>query len=178
MAGDRDEKAVGIVRVNRHLRNLLPVAQPEMRPGRAGVGGFVDAVADRQIGTMQSLAAGDINDIWIGGRDFNRPNRAGRLLIEDRLPRPPEVVGLPDTAIDRANVEDVRLAGNAGDSARAATAKRADVPPLHLAEKLGVDRLRVCRRNEAWNQTKQKGINHRRKYLHQPINLEVVFAES
>ena len=142
MPGDRDEKAIGIARVNRHLRNLLAVAQPEMRPGRAGIGGLVDAVADRQIGTMQSLTAGDVDDVRVGGRNFNGADRAGRLLIEDRLPGPPEVVGLPDSAVHRADVEDVRLAGNARDGARAATAKWTDVAPLHLAKNLGVDGLR------------------------------------
>ena len=133
MSGDRDEQPVRIVRIDGHLRNLLPVAQPKMRPGRARVGGLVDAIAHRKIGTMQSFAAAHVDDIRIGGRDRDRADRAGRLVIEDRIPCAAEVVGLPHAAIHRADVEDIRLAGNAAIRARAPSAKRTDVAPMHLA---------------------------------------------
>ena len=123
------------------MRNLLAVAQAEVRPGGAGVGGLVDSVADRQIGTMQSFATADVDDVRIRGRDRDRADRAGRLLIEDRLPGAAVVVGLPHSAIHRADVEDIRLAGNAGDRARASAAKWADVAPMHLGEERRIDLL-------------------------------------
>ena len=76
----------GIARVDGDLRDLLAVAQAEMRPGLAGVGGFVDAVADREIGTLQSLAAADVDDVRIGRRDGDRADGSGRLIVEDRIP--------------------------------------------------------------------------------------------
>src|SRR5205823_2900872 len=58
---DGDENAIGIARVNGDGTDLLAVAQAEMLPGLAGVGGFVDAIAGREVGAAQSFAAADIN---------------------------------------------------------------------------------------------------------------------
>ena len=55
MSGHRHEQMIGIARIDRDLRDLLAVAQAEMRPGLARIGRFVDAVADRKIGPMQVL---------------------------------------------------------------------------------------------------------------------------
>ena len=63
MPRDRDEKVVRILRIDRDLRDLLAVAQAEMRPGFAGIGRFVNAVADRKIRAMQTFAAADIDDV-------------------------------------------------------------------------------------------------------------------
>ena len=48
MAEHGDEQPVGVPRVDHDLRDLLAVAQAEMRPGLAGVGRLVDAVAGRR----------------------------------------------------------------------------------------------------------------------------------
>ncbi len=48
MAERGDEQAIRVARIDGELGNLLRVAEAEMRPRRAGVGGFVDAVADRR----------------------------------------------------------------------------------------------------------------------------------
>src|SRR6185503_16475078 len=69
--------------------------------------------------------------------------RAGRLVVEDRIPRPAVVGGFPDAAVDETRVEDVRLAGHAGDRFGAAAAQRADAAPAHLAEQLLAVGLRV-----------------------------------
>ena len=61
--GNRDEEPVGIAGIDGHLGNLLAVAQAEVRPGLAGVGGLVDAVADGEVWPMQSFAAADVNDV-------------------------------------------------------------------------------------------------------------------
>ena len=42
MPGDRYEQVIGIARIDRDLRDLLAVAQAEMRPAFARVGRFVD----------------------------------------------------------------------------------------------------------------------------------------
>ena len=57
MAEHGDEDAVRVARVDRDLRDLLPVAQAEVRPGGAGVARAVDAVAGGEVGTLQALAA-------------------------------------------------------------------------------------------------------------------------
>ena len=81
------------------LGNLLRVAQAEVRPGLAGVGGLVDAVADGEVRTRQPFAAADVEDVRIGRRDGDPADRSGRLIVEDRLPRPAGVGGLPDAAV-------------------------------------------------------------------------------
>jgi hypothetical protein len=73
-----------------------------MSPGLAGVGGFVDSVADRKIGAMQAFAAGDINDVGIGRSDGDGANRLRGLVVEDGRPGAAVVVRLPYAAVDLA----------------------------------------------------------------------------
>ena len=84
MAEHGGENAIRVARIDGERGNLLSIAQAEMRPGFAGVGGFVDAVADREIGAMQSFAAADINDVGIGGGDRDGADGLRGLVIEDR----------------------------------------------------------------------------------------------
>jgi hypothetical protein len=145
MPQHRGEQVVGVARVHRQRRNLLAVAEAQVRPGLARVGGFVDAVAHRQIGALQALAAGHVDDVRIGGRHRDGADGAGGLAIEDRRPGAAVVVGLPDAAVDLAHVEQVGLAGYAGRGARPPAAERADVAPVQILEKIGVDLLRAGR---------------------------------
>ena len=69
MAQHRDEQAVRVARIDDDLRNLLAVAQAQVRPGLAGVGGLVDAVAGGEVGALQPLAAADVDDV----RDSRAP---------------------------------------------------------------------------------------------------------
>ena len=55
------------------------------------VGGFVDAVADREIRALEAFAAADIDDVRIGGRHRQRADGAGVLIVEDRFPDAPGV---------------------------------------------------------------------------------------
>src|SRR5215472_452098 len=110
MTSDSDQQFVGITRINGNLRNLLSIAQAKVRPGLAAVSGFVDAVANRQIGPMQPLTTADINRVRIRQRNRNRADGPGRLLVEDRRPRAAVVVRLPNPAIYHAYIEDIRLA--------------------------------------------------------------------
>ena len=82
-----DEQPVRVARVDDDLRDLLAVAQAEMRPGRAGVDRLVDAVAGGEVGPLQAFAAADVDDARIGRRDRDRADRAGGLVVEDRRPR-------------------------------------------------------------------------------------------
>jgi len=65
VSGDGDEEPVGVARIDRELRNLLAVAQTEVRPGFARVSRLVDAVSDRQVWSMQTFAAADVDDVRI-----------------------------------------------------------------------------------------------------------------
>ena len=130
MSGHRDQQVIGVARIDRDLRDLLAVAQAEMRPGFARVGRFVDAVADREIGAMQSFAAPDVNDVRIRNRNRQRADRAGRLIIENRLPGAPVIGRLENAAIDLREIENVRLRRHAANRAHPSAAVRPDVAPM------------------------------------------------
>src|SRR5207237_7211145 len=130
VAERRDEEAIGIARVDVNHRDHLRVAQPEMSPCPPRVGRLVDTVADGEIGPNDAGAGPDVDDVAIGGRDGNGANRSGRLIVEDRLPRRTVVGGAPYAAVVEPDIEHVRLAGHAGERARAARAGAGDRPPL------------------------------------------------
>src|ERR1700704_5133132 len=104
-----------------------------MRPGFSCIGGFVDAVADGKIGAGQAFAACNINDVRVGRSDGDGAYLLRRLRIEDGRPGAAVVIGFPDATVDGADVKDGRLACDAGESARAAAAERADHAPAHFA---------------------------------------------
>ena len=109
MAEHRGEDPIRIVRIDGERRDLLAVAQAEVRPGAAGVGRSVDAVAHREVGALQPLAAADVDDVRIRRRHRDRADRLRRLVVEDGLPGAPVVVGPPDAAVADADVEDIRM---------------------------------------------------------------------
>src|SRR5271157_1590392 len=131
------EEATGVLRIDDDGCDLLGVAQSaitltQMLPGPAGIGGFVDAIADRKVRSPQSFAAADIDNVGIRWRHRQCANRAGRLAIKDWLPCSSEVRCFPDAAITWRHVEDILMAGNAGDGPRASPTERADHAPAHF----------------------------------------------
>src|SRR5712664_2054568 len=141
-----NENAVGIFRIDEDRGDLLGVAEVlQMRPGFSGVGGFVNAIAGREIRALQTFATAGVNDVRIGWSNGQRADGAGGLVVEDRIPSVPEIGGLPDTAIDGSHVENVRLVRHAGDGHRAASAERPDAAPAHFGIELLIELLRVCR---------------------------------
>jgi len=67
VAFGRDEDDVGVGGVDGYLADLLGVAQAEVGPGLAGVGGLVDAVAGGEVGAGEAFAAADVDDVGVGG---------------------------------------------------------------------------------------------------------------
>ena len=143
MPQHRGEQMVGVARIHGQRRNLLAGAEAQMRPSLACVGGFVDAVAYRQIGALQALAAGHVDDVGIGRRHRDGANGPGGLAIEDRRPGSSVVVGLPNAPVDLAHVEQIGLARYARGRAGPATPEGADVAPVQIMEEIGVDWLRA-----------------------------------
>ena len=137
MSQHGDEQAVRVVRIDDDQRNLLAVAQAEVRPCLACVGGFVDPIASAEVRPLQSFAAADVDDVWIRWRDGQRADRPDGLVVEERRPHAAEVRRLPHPAVDRRHVEDVRLAGHTAGGHRAATLKWADHAPAHLGVSTG-----------------------------------------
>src|SRR5450755_2978316 len=122
-----------------------------MLPGAAGVGGLVHAIADGEIGAAQAFSAADIDGVGIRWGYGERSNRARGLVIEDGIPGAAEVGGLPDSAIVRGHVEDILMAGNAGDGHGASTAKGADRAPVKVLVQGRVILLCTERRREKRN---------------------------
>ena len=141
MAEHRGEQPIGIPRIDDDLRDLLAVAQAEVCPGLARVDRLVNPVPHGEVGPLQSLARGDVDDVWVGFRHRDRPDRTRGLVVEDRRPGPAVVVGLPDAAVADADIEHARLRGDAGDGPRPAGPERADRTPAHPGKGLGVDGL-------------------------------------
>src|SRR4029453_1573048 len=111
-----------------------------MRPGFSRVRRFVNPVANRQIGSMQTFAATNVNHVRIRDRHGDCADRTGWLIIEDRLPGPP-VISRPEyAAIDLRHVKCVRLRWNAGDRARSTAAERSDVAPAQGRLKIRAER--------------------------------------
>ena len=128
-----NENAVGIFRVDENCSDLLGVTEVlQMRPRFSGVGGFVDAIAGREIRALQSFAAAHVNDIRVGRSNGKRADGTAGLIVENRIPGVAEIGGLPDAAVDRGHVEDIRLMRHAGDGHGAAPAERADATPAHF----------------------------------------------
>ena len=149
-----DEEAVRIARVHEDGGDLLSVAQSEVTPRLAGVSGFVHAVADGEIGTLEAFAAAYVDDVGIGGGEGDGADGTGRLVVEDGLPGAAEVVGLPDAAVVHADVEDVGLAGDTGGADGAAATKGADVAPTQARIVGGIEGLGG---EKGGDQDKQKG---------------------
>ena len=81
---------------------------------------------------MQSLTAGYVYNIAIGGRNRDCADRLRILPIENRIPGATIIRRFPNPAIDLAHVENIRLIGNTGGGACATSAKRADHAPMHI----------------------------------------------
>ena len=72
MSGHCHEEPVGVPRIDRELRDLLPIAQAEMRPRLPCVRRLVNSIANREIRTVQSLAAADVDHLWVRERHRER----------------------------------------------------------------------------------------------------------
>src|ERR1700678_560163 len=160
---------IGIARIDGDCWNLEAITQAEMSPGFARIGGFVDSVADGEIGPVQPFAASNINNVGIGSGYRDGPNGLRRLVIENRIPGAAVIVRLPDSAVDLADVKNVRLGGHAGGSAGTASAKGADHAPVEILISIlgnllrgdGLEREKDCAEDrEQEKETKDAGCNH------------------
>ena len=142
MPGHSHEKPVSIFWIDSQLRDLLTVAQSQMRPRLASISRFVNAIPDRKIGPMQSFTAADVNNVRICRRNRDRADRRRRLIVKNRLPCPAVVGGFKNAAVHRRHVEDIRLRRNTRDRASAPAAMRSDVPPAQNGIEISRIRLR------------------------------------
>src|SRR5690349_20004559 len=108
-----------------------------MSPGFSGIRRFVYSVAGGKIRYGHPFAAADIEDVRVGWRYGYPADRAGGLIIENRLPRSPGIGGLPQSTIADANIERVGLFRNSCHRLGAAAAIRSNRAPPEFGEKVG-----------------------------------------
>ena len=159
-----DEKPMGVARVDVDHRDHLRVAKAEVRPRPAGVGRLVHAVADREVGPNDAGSRTDVDDVRVGRRDSDGPNRSGRLVVEDWLPRRPVVGGAPDAAVVEADIEHVRLTWDPRERPRPAGASRTDLPPVHperpIARLLAEDDIAGRRKEQGHTRSRHENSTH------------------
>src|SRR5258708_6348679 len=148
MAFRSHEDAIRIFRIDEDGSDLLRVAQAEMLPRLAAVAAFVNAVAGREIWALETFAAPDVKNIGIRRCDSDRADRAGRLVVENGVPRVAGVGCLPNASVHCSHVEDIRLVRDAVDGDGAAAAERPDAAPAHLAVKFLTVLLRARRKTQ------------------------------
>src|SRR5579871_6507873 len=145
-----DVNGICILRIDDNAADLARFVQPDVLPALAAVRRTVHPIARGEVGANVGFSGADVNDFRIGGSNGNSPDRSNGLMVEDGRPGYSGVRGLPDAAIDCAEVKRVGIAGDSGGGDGAASAKGTDQAPLEPAEKIGRDGLRKQRReNEA-----------------------------
>ncbi len=107
------------------------ILEPQMRPGLAGVGRPVHAVAVADVQPDAGLAHPGVDHVRVRGGDLDGAYRGGlEEAVGDVLPVGPGVVGLPDPTGACPEVEDGRIDGVSGDRDDPSAARRPDAPPL------------------------------------------------
>ena len=131
--GDVDD--VGILGMDDHAADRLGFLQPDILEGLAGVGGLVDAGAERRALAVVGLAGADVEDVGIRLRQGEVADRRHRLLVEERRPGRAVVDGLPQAAGRVGDVDHRRVGFIDGDVVDAsAHHRRADRAPDEALE--------------------------------------------
>jgi len=161
MSQDGDEQPVGVARIDGDARDHLAVAQPEMLPRAAGVGGLVHPVADGEVGPDDAGARSDVDDVGVRRGDGDGADRAGRLVVEQGHPIGAVVGGSPDAAVVETGIEGVGLGGDAGQRTGTSGTSRTDVAPAHLSER---EFLSGSGRTEGSKSDGKDGKSHKRAH--------------
>ena len=182
MPDRRDKHGVGVARVDPDPADIARVAQPEVLPGRAAVGGAIDPAPRLDVIARLGLAAADIDRVGPRRRHRDCPDRRAAALVEQGLPRPPAVVGLPHAPARGREDIAVGATGEALDHFRPAGAERAELTPVKCRVKRGVERARrrgrrgsgSKRRGDAGEQGEQSG---RTRHRSTPVTGATVLAQ-
>ena len=132
----RDVDGIRIVRVDPHLADLPGVGEAEVAPAASAIGRAIDPVAMGDVAPDRRLAHTRVDDIGIGRRDREGPDRrALEVAVAHVAPVQPAVVGLPDPAAGRPHVEGLPVARIAGHGDHPAAAERAELAPLETVKR-------------------------------------------
>src|SRR5207253_10015014 len=120
---------VGITRIDDNAAKLPRIAQADVLPSSAAIGGFVNAVTESDVRAHVGLAGSGINHVRVGRRNRQCSDGGDGLLLEERLPGVTAIACFPNAAINRAEIVGIGLADDAGHSQRAPAAKRPNRAP-------------------------------------------------
>src|SRR5690348_1012979 len=120
LADSTNKSAVRIVRIYNDARDVACLFEADVLPASAGVSAFVNAIAHGVIRTNQpGLASARVNYVVSGGGHGQRADRGDIFVIKNGLPVGACVGSFPDSAVGRADVDNVgisRLADDCGDA--------------------------------------------------------------
>jgi hypothetical protein len=136
-----DEDDVGVCGVDDDVADVAGIFESDVAPGFAGVGGFVDAIAERNIAADAGFTGAGVEYVGIGVRYGNAADGGDALLVKEGIPGEPAVRCFPDAAADRAEIIGIGLAGHACDGDDTAAAEGADEAPFHGAVGFEIDLL-------------------------------------
>src|SRR5205085_2457070 len=103
-----DVADVRVRRVDRHPADLPRLGEAEVRPRLPGVGALVDPLAPRHAVPRVALAGADVHHVRLPLADGDGADAERVLRVEDRGPGAAGIGRLPDPAVGRGDVPDLR----------------------------------------------------------------------
>jgi hypothetical protein len=138
VADGRDVDQVGIFGIDADAADLLRGFEADVRPGLAGVGGLVHAVAVGGVAAHGGFAGADVQDVGVRRRNRDGADRPEiDLAVGDGLPGVATVGGLEDASAHTTEVEDERLVAHTGDGDDAAAAEWAELAEGNPLQRIG-----------------------------------------
>ena len=131
VAQGRHEHPVGVLGIHHHPTDVPRVPQTHGRPSLAAVVGLVDAGAVGDVAPDAGLPRAHIDRVGLRGRHGEGSDGGDVLVIEQGDPGVATIAGLPDPTSHPAEVEGVRIAGDARDRQHAPAPERPHLTPLH-----------------------------------------------
>ena len=126
----RHKDRIRVTRMNADLADMPCIIQSHVLPRAAGIGGFVDTIAVRDINADGRFAHASVDDIGINFGDRQSAHRAClEVAIGNALPILPGIFGLPDAAGTCAEIEGAQFVGVAGHGDNSATSEGSNAAP-------------------------------------------------
>src|ERR1035441_10366347 len=108
-----DKSDVRIARVDDDRTDVARVLEADIRPGAAGVGGFVNSITVRDIAAKAGFAASRVQYVGIGVRHRDGADRRDALVVEYRRPTESAVGALKNASGDGAEIISAGIARTA-----------------------------------------------------------------
>src|SRR5581483_659987 len=120
-AEHRNHDVIGVMWIDDDAADLADVLEAHEIPGLARIRREIDTRAGDHVVADVGLAGAHPDQVRVRGGNGDRANGARRLLLENRLEVQAAIGRLEHTAAGRADIVDLRVAGNSHLSAPATT---------------------------------------------------------